>query len=59
MNVFEYNRGQEYHVNEIVWVRRSFGDYRLFLVRCAVETNTSDLQDIVDSAYAGGADTTP
>jgi hypothetical protein len=59
MNVLEYVKGRRYGQNDLVWVRRSSGDFKLFLVRCVLDDNDSDLQKIVDSAYAPGADAQP
>lgn len=59
MNVFEYIKGHKYKNGELVWVKRSIGDFKLFLVRCIIDANTSDLQRIVDSAYVRGADRQP
>ena len=51
LNIFEYTPRRTYHTNDIVWVRRSIGDKKLFLLRCIAENNSSDLQKIVDEAY--------
>lgn len=59
MNVFEYTKGHQYRQNDLLWVKRSFGDFKLFLVRCIIDVNTSNLQYIVDSAYVEGADKQP
>ena len=59
MNVFEYVKGHQYAQNDLLWVKRSFGDFKLFLVRCVIDANTSDLQRIVDSAYVEGAEKQP
>lgn len=59
MNVFEYVKGHTYKSGELIWVKRQIGDLKLFLVRCVIDENRSDLQHIVDSAYAPGADQQP
>lgn len=64
MNIFEYNRDRAYDQNDLVWVRRSFGDFKLFLVRCTITQDKDvnkrqDLQKIVDEAYVSGASQQP
>ena len=59
MNVFEYMKGHTYRNGQLVWVKRSVGDLKLFLVRCIIDENKSDLQRIVDSAYVAGASEQP
>ena len=48
MNVFEYIEKHKYTYGQLVWVKRSTGDFKLFLVRCVIDENGSDLQHIVD-----------
>ena len=55
MNVFEYIKKHKYTQGQLVWVKRSIGDFKLFLVRCIIDENDSDLQYIVDRAYVEGA----
>jgi hypothetical protein len=43
MNIFEYNKNHIYRQNDLVWVKRSKGDFKLFLVRCVIDENNSDL----------------
>jgi len=59
MNVFEYGAKSVYGQNDLVWVKRSKGDFKLFIVRCVIDKNSSDLQKIVDAAYVEGADEQP
>jgi len=59
MNVFEYAKGRKYANGQLVWVKRSVGDFKLFLVRCIIDENSSDLQSVVDSAYVRGAAVQP
>jgi len=59
MNVLEYTSGHTYMQNDLVWVKRSIGDRALFLVRCVINDNDSDLQHIVDAAYDENADSQP
>lgn len=59
VNVFEYTKGHSYSQEDLVWVKRSLGDFKLFLVRCTVDENTSDLQKVVDDAYIPSADRQP
>lgn len=56
MNIFEYNKNHIYRQNDLVWVKRSKGDFKLFLVRCVIDENNSDLQNIVDSVYIENVD---
>lgn len=44
MNVFEYIKKHPYTHGQLVWVKRSIGDLKLFLVRCIIDENDSDLQ---------------
>ena len=37
LNVFEYNKNHKYYQNDLVWVKRSKGDFKLFLVRCVID----------------------
>ena len=59
MNVFEYIKKHKYTNGQLVWVKRSMGDFKLFLVRCIIDENYSDLQYIVDQAYVEGATEQP
>jgi len=55
LNIFEYMKGHVYQYGDLVWVKRSKGDFKLFLVRCIINDNSSNLQSIVDNAYVKGA----
>lgn len=43
LNIFEYTSGRLYHQGDLIWVKRSKGDFKLFLVRCIIDENSSNL----------------
>ena len=59
LNIFEYNPNRIYKQNDLIWVKRSKGDFKLFLIRCIIDGNNTNLQDIIDQAYVKNAEVQP